>query len=91
MALQSFTSRPVWRISSMGTQGCYFVRRVLPVSGPLEAWVCNRVGATGWAKKPCLVAGADLFETRQEARAEYRRRRAAALERDPHAGLNLTT
>jgi hypothetical protein len=75
-----------WRIAPCGTQEVYIIRRDASVAS-----VCNRVGNSGWAKKPMTVSVADLFNSRSEALAEYRQRRAAALKQNPHASLNLTT
>ena len=74
-----------WRIAPCGTAEVY----VLAVS-LLDAKVCSRVGR-GWSRKAMTIARADLFATREEARAEYRRRRADALAANPVASLNLTS
>lgn len=79
-------SGPAWRIASSGTKLCFLER----ICEDGTALITSRVGA-GWAKRPMRVAAADVFVTRNEARAEYRRRRHIATHIDPHASLNLTT
>jgi hypothetical protein len=74
-----------WRIAPCGTREVYVTHL-----SALTARVHSRVGR-GWAKQPMHIARTDLFDTREEARAEYRRRRQAALAADPFASLNLTT
>jgi hypothetical protein len=76
------TSGVAWRIAPCGTAEVY----VTHISR-LTARVHSRVGK-GWAKRAMHIARDDLFATREEARAEYRRRRAAT---SPGSGLNLTT
>lgn len=63
---------PAWRIAPSGTTEVYVNR----ISGD-TALVSSRVGK-GWAKQPMTVETIDLFNERRWARAEYRRRRAAA-------------
>jgi hypothetical protein len=75
-----------WRIAPCGTREVFVTHL-----SALTARVHNRVGRRGWAKQPMHIARADLFETRAEALAEYRRRRQAALAVDPACSLNLTT
>jgi hypothetical protein len=76
-------SGAAWRIAPCGTTEVYVVR----ILDETTASVCSRVGKA-WAKKPMTIARADLFATRDEARTEYRRRRAAAVDQ---LSLNLTT
>jgi hypothetical protein len=90
MALQSFKSRAVWAIRTGGTQEV-FLGKVIPHPTSPTAMVYGRGQKHPWASTGFEVSLADLFETRKEARTEYRRRRAAALARNPNAGLNLTT
>ncbi len=70
--IHNHTSRALWRIAPAGTQECYLVR---VLADGTHATVANRVG-TGWAKKPSVEPVRDLFDTRAEARAEYRARKA---------------
>jgi hypothetical protein len=72
-----------YRIAPCGTAEVYVVKLI----DEHRASVCSRVGK-GWAKRPMTISRADLFATREEARAEYRRRRAAT---SPESSLNLTT
>lgn len=64
---------PAWRISPGGTVQVYVVR-IDREAG--TARVCSRV-AGGWAKQSMQVAAADVFATRSDAKAEYRRRKIA--------------
>ena len=75
---------PCWRIAPSGTTEVYLVRYS---ADHMSATVHSRGQVSRWAKQPMEVAAADLFASQEEARAEYRRRRAAA---DPALGLNLT-
>lgn len=76
---------PCWRIAPCGTTQVYLLRYS---ADGASASVCSRIGQRGWAKQPLTVASVDLFLTRPEARAEYKRRRALA---DPRWSLNLAT
>lgn len=78
-------SGPAWRIAPMGTTEVYLVR----IEGSV-AKVCSRVGTHGWAKRPMLIAAADVFPDRAAARAEYRRRYQAALAADPAASRDVS-
>lgn len=60
---------PVWRVTLRGTTRCY-LRRLLPdgraeISGPSRM---------GWRKTTMTVAASGLFEDREAARVEFRRR-----------------
>ncbi len=55
------------------------------------AFVSGKGQRTVWAKRPSRVFCADLFDTRAEAQAEYRRRRALATADDPNTYLNFTS
>jgi len=73
----------VWRIAPSGTTRVYLVS-----TKGNRACVHSRGQVSRWAKVPMYVETADLFDSQEEARAEYRRRRAAA---DPMLGFNLTS
>lgn len=77
---------PVWRIAPSGTQQVWLLR----LAGN-AAEVCGPGTKRRWSERSMTVSAADLFLTKAEARAEYRRRRAAALAANPLASLNLTT
>lgn len=77
---------PVWRIAPSGTQQVWLLR----LEGK-TAQVCGPGTKRRWSERSMTVAAADLFATKAEAKAEYRRRRAAALAADPAASLNLTS
>lgn len=77
---------PAWRIAPAGTQQVYLLR----LEGK-TASVCGPGIKRRWSERSMTVASADLFRTKAEAQAEYRRRRAVALAADPYASLNLTT
>ena len=72
-----------WRIAPCGTAEVYVLRTLEDAT----ASVCGRVGR-GWSRRPMTIARADLFATREEASAEYRRRRADALAVNPVASLD---
>lgn len=80
------TGVTVWRIAPGGTTEVQLVRIF-----PDKAMVCGHGMQRRWALRPMAVHPADLFETREAARAEYRRRKAVALATNPHAYLNFTT
>lgn len=77
---------PVWRIAPAGTQQVWLLRLEGKTAEVIGPGVKRR-----WSERSMTVAAADLFRTKAEAQAEYRRRRAAALATDPFASLNLTT
>jgi len=76
----------VWRIAPCGTTSVMFDRATDD-----RARVYGRGQRSKWAQRPMEVALADVFPTREEARQEYRRRRAEAMARDPNSFLNFTT
>lgn len=59
--------------------------------GGFFASVCSKGQRQRWALRPMTIWADDVFSTREEARAEYRRRHAAALARNPHASRNVVT
>lgn len=81
------TGIPVWRIAPCGTTEV-LLNKIHRTGNPVCASVSSHGQRSRWAAKPMMVPVADLFATRAEAAAEYRRRRAAAA---PGASLNLTT
>jgi hypothetical protein len=71
-----------WRNAPCGTTPVMFDR----MSGS-TAIVYSRGQRSKWAQKPITIDARDLFATREEALAEYRRRREAL---HPGASLNLS-
>jgi hypothetical protein len=63
-------SGPAWRVAPGGSTEVYF-DRILPDG---VARVFSH-GYSGWAKRPMLIPAEDVFETKAEALAEFRRRR----------------
>ncbi len=61
---------PVWRIAPMGTTQCYLV-----TLGHTQARVHSRGQVGKWAKQAMTVDLDDLFLTKPDALAEYRRRK----------------
>jgi len=69
-----FTAGPAWRIGPGGTLEIYLVRIDAERSAAI---VCSRGQRGRWAKVPMTIDARDVFATRDQARAEYRRRKAA--------------
>ncbi len=87
MLTKGTMSGPVWRIAPLGCVQVFYVR----LSRDNCAIVAPRGFKETWARKALEVPLKDLFVTEEEARVEYAVRKGAALARDPHASLNLST
>ncbi len=79
---------PCWRIAPSGTTSVYLVRYS---ADHMSATVHSRGQVSRWAKQPMQVAAADLFASHEEARAEYRRRRALVETAPGRKAFNLTS
>jgi len=66
-------SGPAWRIAPVGTTEIYLLR----YNPEGHAIVCSRGQRQRWAKVPMTIDARDVFATREQARAEYRRRKQA--------------